>query len=387
MSLRNRSAVMALIVVLAASAASAVVARGPQDPSGAGPGGDHVSGADGAPGAVGDPSIIDILEWGLAGIEDLAPPAETAPDAESTVSLGPDGRLTVLLIGSDYRPGYKYPIEHTDVMMVMSLDPRAKTIAAASIPRDVVYFPRANGGTSGATRVNNMYHDYTTESGYAFEEAAMRKFQRDVAYALGLEIDYYAFIRFTGLDAMIDKISGVRVRIPKYISDPVFKDEPTSPSGIYFPGGVSDYFLGGWSAVRCPSQGVKCHRAIVYVRSRKGSVGGGPNSDSKRARRQQTLIVSVVNKVTGFDGTALDALRIASESGVDSGIKTDMPRTLDDLLYVQGLLRGAKFAKGGRVVFAPSKFATTCCNLPEDSSKLYLSAVRGWINANMPAVP
>jgi hypothetical protein len=72
---------------------------------------------------------------------------------------------------------------------------------------------------------------------------------------------------------------------------------------------------------------------------------------------------------------------------VDSGIKTDMPRTLDDVLYVKGLLSGARFAKGGRVVFAPSKFATTCCGLPEDSSKLYLSAVRGWVNEKMPAVP
>ncbi len=365
MSPRYRSAVLAIVLVLTGSLASAVVARGPE--AGRAPA-DHISGADGAPGSTAGPAPVD--------------PAPTP-----TVSLGRDGRLTVLLVGSDYRPGYRYPIEHTDVMMVMSLDPQTKTIAAVSIPRDVVYFPRASGGTSGATRVNNMYHDYTTEPGYAFEEPAMRKFQADVAHALKLEIDYYAFIRFTGLDALIDKIGGVDVRIPSYISDPVFADEPTYPHGIYFPGGVRDYRLRGWSAARCTSQSVQCHRALVYLRSRKGTVGGGPNSDYQRARRQQEFVIAVMKKVTRFDGTPLDALRIASASGVKTGIKTDMPRTLADVLYVQGLLDGARFARGGRAVLAPPAFATACCNLPEDSTALYISTVRRWINANMPAVP
>jgi len=387
MSFRHRSAVFALAVMLVASVVSAVALAAP--PQGAqtteARRADHVSGAPGAPGAVGDPSIVDIIGWGLQGL--LGP----EPDGGgTTIEMGADGRLTILLIGSDYRPGYKYPIEHTDVIMVMSLDPNSRTIAAASIPRDVVAFPRApsnGGGTSGSSRVNNMYHEYTNKAGYAFEVQAMERFVDDVSYALALEIDHYAYIRFTGVDAMIDQINGINVRIPNSINDPIFKDEPTYPYGIYFPSSAS-WPLKGANVKHCfsNSSSQPCNRAIVYVRSRKGSVGGGANSDERRARRQQELIVAVIKKVTGQSDEFLLALAAAADNGnAEWGIKTDL--SFGAALELRDMLTGAKFANGARAVFVPTRFATTCCNLPAYSSRLKLGAVRGWIDTYMPAVP
>ena len=41
-----------------------------------------------------------------------------------------------------------------------------------------------------------------------------------------------------------------------------------------------------------------CHRALVYVRSRKGTIGSGTNNDYKRSLRQQKFIFEAIRRVT-----------------------------------------------------------------------------------------
>ena len=62
-------------------------------------------------------------------------PAPVGPDPV----LGSDGRLTVLLLGSDDRASHSG--NRTDVIMVVSLDPTTGAVAAASIPRDTAELP------------------------------------------------------------------------------------------------------------------------------------------------------------------------------------------------------------------------------------------------------
>ena len=58
--------------------------------------------------------------------------------------LGSDGRLTVLLMGTDYRPAH--PGNRTDAIMVVSIDPTTGKSAAFSVPRDVADFPMPKSG-------------------------------------------------------------------------------------------------------------------------------------------------------------------------------------------------------------------------------------------------
>ncbi|MEO7118785.1 MAG: LCP family protein, partial [Candidatus Limnocylindrales bacterium] len=126
---------------------------------------------------------------------------------------GSDGRLTVLIAGSDYRPGYTS--ERTDVIMVVSLDPITHRAAAASIPRDTVHVPIAlanGGGNSGTDRINTLLWSYNRPSLPTLADrltVSLGKFRADVALTLGVEIDYYAYLRFTGFNDLIDAVDGV----------------------------------------------------------------------------------------------------------------------------------------------------------------------------------
>ena len=82
--------------------------------------------------------------------------ASAQPSAAATADplLGTDGRLTVLLLGSDYRPAH--PGNRTDAMMVVSVDPTTGRSGAFSVPRDIVDFPLPGRGSLRG-RVNGLY--------------------------------------------------------------------------------------------------------------------------------------------------------------------------------------------------------------------------------------
>src|SRR5580765_4125179 len=86
---------------------------------------------------------------------DLSPsPTPTPPPPGADPLLGTDGRLTVLLLGSDYRPAH--PGNRTDAIMVVSVDPTTGKAAGFSVPRDTSGFPLVNGTKYGA-KVNALY--------------------------------------------------------------------------------------------------------------------------------------------------------------------------------------------------------------------------------------
>src|SRR5215831_1349842 len=61
----------------------------------------------------------------------------SAPGATPAIDpLTDPTRITILLLGTDHRPGEKDP-PRTDTMMVLSIDPIRKTAAMLSIPRDI----------------------------------------------------------------------------------------------------------------------------------------------------------------------------------------------------------------------------------------------------------
>jgi anionic cell wall polymer biosynthesis LytR-Cps2A-Psr (LCP) family protein len=298
------------------------------------------------------------------------------------LSLGQDGRLTILLLGSDYREGYRYR-EHTDVIMLVSFDPNTRRVAMASVPRSVVFFPRhpdnPGGSTSGSERVNLMYETYKRRADGVIERPALERFRKDVSHALGVEVDHYAYVRFSGFDALVDAMNGVPVSIPARIVDPIYSDESSAPRGIVFPGGVSRYRLGGFSAARCPDTATACRRALVYVRSRKGYVGGFSNSDAQRSRRQQEFVLAAVRRVIQRgDGERLGTLLVSAARH----LTTDIPLSAAPSLYQ--MLRRARFAPGGRAVFSSPGFGR---EVARDGTVLYLDSVRGWIDRYMPPVP
>lgn len=312
-----------------------------------------------------------------------SPAASALPDpcapATSLLDLGRDGRLTVLLLGSDFRRTVGG--ERMDVILVMSLDPATKRVVAVSLPRDLVFVPqhRSNGGgDSGTVRINALYAIYRDPSlpHGKVDRAAMRAIQRDVETALRIEIDHWAMTRFKGFGKMIQRLGGIRVDNAETVRDPGFRG-----TGASFP--ASDrYRLNGLKRCTLPDP---CRNPLIYVRSRKGTVGDAFNSDFARARRAPQVVLGAARRLVsgGFSRADLSAFEKASHGR----IWTDMPRSVDLALELLALAEGAELRPMDSAVFGPRKWAYEDARTPQYTYRLRLRLVRDWMDERLGTLP
>ncbi len=278
----------------------------------------------------------------------LAPePSPTPTPAGADALLGTDGRFTVLLLGSDYRPAH--PGNRTDAIMVVSVDPVTGKAAAFSIPRDTVNFPLPGGGVYGA-KVNGLYQHFlaTSKNG----NAAMKQ---AIAKAFGIELDGFVFIGFDGVRRMVDAVGGVTVTLDKAYYDPYYWVNAKT-QGWGLPAGANR--LSGKTA-------------LIFSRSRKG------DNDFGRARRQQQLVMAALEKVRDKGPAVLPKLlRIAGET-----VRTDLPSNRVKDIY--DIVSSAKLGTAKRVVFGPRTYTV---ELGGSSFALDLAVCKAWIAKNFPPV-
>lgn len=204
------------------------------------------------------------------------------------------GPVTVLLLGSDRRPGERDPAR-TDAVMIMRVDPERRRIALLSLPRDLmVQIPGY-----GWSRINsaNVLGNDGAEGG---RELA----RRTVSNLLGLPIDYYLYIDFEGFIQAIDSLGGVTVDVDKELYDAKF---PTMDYGY-----TVAHFLPG-------PQRMDGLTALTYSRVRH------PDSDFARIRRQQAVVVGVLGQLR--DDNVLGQLQRLEQvsTALRAYVQTDMP--------------------------------------------------------------
>lgn len=271
-------------------------------------------------------------------------PAPTPPGPDPL--LGVDGRLTVLLLGSDNRPSH--PGNRTDAIMVVSVDPTTGESAAFSVPRDTQRFPLPERGTY-APKVNALYQHLQSTTGRG--AAGMKQ---AVGRAFGIEIDNYVLIGFVGVQKLVRAVGGVDVTLDKAYYDAHYWVNPHR-QGWGLPAGKSH--LG-------PTD------ALIFARSRKG------DNDFGRARRQQLLVMAAFDKVRRRGVDDLPALlKVASQT-----VRTDLPvKRAVDLFALFGKI---DIADSKRAVFGPRTFAQS---IGGSAFALKLDTCRAWIAANFPA--
>ena len=297
-------------------------------------------------------------------------------------ALSYNGKLTVLLLGSDWRSNSG---ERLDTIMVMSID-SAKHIKAVSIPRDSARIPIYTGGTYNG-KINGMFKYFKTQAGGS-RDGGLDRFRQEVQYLLGIKIDYLAYVRFSGFDALVDRVDHVTVGIPYELRDPSFIDKPGWPTGAKFLADASAN-LGGGDAPRCYGGYPKpvtnwgpvpnCTRALVYVRSRHGTlVGCCGNSDYKRAARQQKFVFEAIKRVTdGYNSSITSGLRSTANSN-PSSIYTTIPGSSDLELWTK--LNGSSFSPSSdSKVFFPPTWASHIKGT--SSNQLNLTAIRNLCNS------
>ena len=297
---------VAVVTVAVGVAPAAAVDPGPsQDPIGALP-------TDAPPSSTPSPSLLAVPSGS-------ATPEPTPAGADPL--LGTDGRLTVLLLGSDYRPAH--PGNRTDAMMVVSVDPTTGKSAAFSVPRDVVDFPLPERGTFGS-KINGLYQylQARTNRGAANMKKAFGR-------AFDLEIDNYVFIGFAGVAKLVGAVGGVDIRLAKPYYDPYYWVN-SRKRGWGLPAGKSH---------------LSAANALIFARSRKG------DSDFGRARRQQLLVMAAFSKVRKRGLNDLPKLIKAARDTV----RTDLP--LERATDLFKLYKTVDLDKAKKTVFGPKTCA------------------------------
>ena len=227
--------------------------------------------------------VLFALQWlrGSLATPGITPglPGSTEPSENVTYGFGQllptwsgRDRVTVLLLGVDERAQESGPWR-TDTIMLLTLDPSSRQAGVLSIPRDLwVPIPgHRDGRINTAHFLGEAYNHPGDGPGLAIET---------IEYNFGVPIDYYVRVNFQAFVSLVDQIGGIDVYVEETISDPLYPDHAYGYDPLYIEAGWH-HFNG--------------EMALKYARTRHGS------SDFDRARRQQQVMLAILERVTTYE--------------------------------------------------------------------------------------
>ncbi len=301
-------------------------------------------------------------EASASGSATAGPTASVAAAAAAQPWNG-TGRLNVLLVGSDQRPGD--PSFNTDTMIVASIDPTTNQVAMFSIPRDTENVPLPPSWPAHSAFAGGVYPN-RINSIWTYAESHPALFNTDSAHAytalegalgqlLGLDIRYYVMVNFGGFEQVVDTVGGAMIDVQIPVADyhyPV----PYTNGGLklYVPPGIQ-YMTGA--------------QALAYARARHQT------NDFDRSARQQRVIVSLrqqTDLLSLLDPNKLDAL----SGALRTAIHTDFPA--DQLPSLITLLQRVDLASLRSFVFTPPVYEIQC---PPAECRIHY-----WLHPNVPVI-
>jgi polyisoprenyl-teichoic acid--peptidoglycan teichoic acid transferase len=223
--------------------------------------------------------------------------ATTVPTATSTPGEIPKWngttRLTMLLMGVDRREDEP---SRSDTMILVNIDPVAKTARMLAIPRDLrVIIPGY-----GVHKINAAYAFGDADS---LPGGGPGLVLRTIETNFGVYIDYFAEVDFQGFVKIVDSVGGVTLDVPYPIKDDAYPASGNNYMRVYFPA--------GW-------QHLNGERALQYARTRHD------DGDGMRSVRQQQLLVALREQAVSFNllGKAGELLGEVSDA-----VRTDLSPT------------------------------------------------------------
>jgi LCP family protein required for cell wall assembly len=233
----------------------------------------------------------------VPNVTELPPPIRV-PDSNLPPAWDGASRITILLIGLDYRDwvaGEGAP--RSDTMILLTIDPITKTAGMLSIPRDMW----VNIPGFGYSRINTAY---SSGEGSKLPGGGPELARKTVEQFIGVPIQYYAQVDFYTFVEFIDLIGGIEV----------YNDEELRLDPI---GGGKDKI----KISCCGMRHMNGEKALAYARFRKDKEG-----DIARAQRQQKVILAIRDKVLSPENfpVLLGKARQFYEE-FSAGVKTNMP--------------------------------------------------------------
>lgn len=156
----------------------------------------------------------------------------------------------------------------TDTIMLVSFDMDLKKVDVISVPRDT-YYHRPNRDSAAEMKLNAAYRGEAINTARAVSDIL-----------LGMPINYYAVIKYDGVENIVDSMGGVPMDIPfamKY-NDPY----DTPPLVINIPEG---------------QQVLDGKHAVQFLRYRHGYIEG----DLGRVAAQQQFVKNAFKQCLGFE--------------------------------------------------------------------------------------
>lgn len=204
-------------------------------------------------------------------------------------------RVTILVMGLDYRDWEAGEIPRTDTMMVLTLDPVTKEAAMLSIPRDMWV-------TIPGFEYNKINTAYFLGEKWKLPGGGPALAAETVEEFLGVPIDFYAQVDFGAFVRLIDEIDGVTV-VPKM-------DVRIVPIG----GGYKETLQAGKAYT------LDGTHALAYARARYTEGG-----DFDRAARQQEVVYAIRDRILKFSmWPTLIAKAPILYQEIASGVNTNM---------------------------------------------------------------
>lgn len=245
--------------------------------------------------------------------EEVPPPLLSTPTLTpspdfpiSAPALSTSGSISILLLGSDQRPGRGD--FRTDVFLLLIIR-QDGSLALVSFPRDLYVYMPALGKRQ---RINAAYEF----GGFALVSQTLE-------YNFGFKPDYFVLTNFSGFKSIVDSLGGIDVYVERSFTDA----RSGYPNGYTVPAGV--VHMDG-------------ETALWYVRSRYST------SDFDRLRRAQEVIIAIGRKLLTLQGlTRIPELYQMYKSSVVTNL------TLNDLLTLAPRLRAVNPDRIERYAITP----------------------------------
>ena len=216
-------------------------------------------------------------------------------------------RVSLLVMGLDYRDWEAGDPPRSDTMLLFTLDPLTNTAGILSIPRDMwVNIPGYD-----YAKINTAYFlgevNRLPGGGPGLAVETVKQF-------LGVPINYYAQIDFSAFVRFIDEINGVKITVEEPMTIAILgsnKKVDLEPGTYTLPG----------------------DHALAYARNRKTDGG-----DFDRAKRTQQVIIGVRDRILDFKmlpTLVVKAPTIYNE--LAAGVRTNM--TLDQVIKLAWLVQ------------------------------------------------
>ncbi|MFN8529636.1 MAG: LCP family protein [Anaerolineae bacterium] len=211
----------------------------------------------------------------LLGTTPLYAQTETPPDPMPLLDEGEYDIENFLLMGADQSNPNN--LGRTDALMIVSVNMTVGTASFLSIPRDLwVYIPNI-----GTAKINTAYASGVNSGGSGIELLS-----DTIRYNLGIQIDHYARINFSGFKELVDALGGIEVAVDCAIQDWRLREPDLDPT-------VED----NWEMFTLPvgMQSMDGNLALWYARSRRTS------SDFDRGRRQQVIMRAIWQRIRALN--------------------------------------------------------------------------------------